>query len=79
MYVVGVEARKLHLRVNFLHLGGRTQTQVISLGTIPTAPAGSYVNLTQTTATQEEGTSAEKMSPPPDWPVDKPMGHFLNW
>ena len=27
---------------------------------------------------QEEGTSTEKM-PPPDWPMGKPVRHFLNW
>ena len=38
---------------------------------------GDYVNSTQARVTGEEGTSAEKM-PPSDWPVGKPVRHFLN-
>lgn len=32
---------------------------------------------TQAGVKQEGGTSVEKMSPS-DWPIDKPLGHFLN-
>lgn len=82
VYVVGVEARGLHLGVSFLLPSGswdsNSSHQPWQPATIPSVLASIYVILTQTTAILEEGTSAEKM-PPTDWPVDKPMGHFLNW
>jgi hypothetical protein len=36
------------------------------------------VNLTQSRVIKKEGTSIEKKTPPHNWSVGKPVGHFLN-
>ena len=43
----------------------------------PNMLASFYVNIMQAKVILEEGTSIEKMALP-DWPVCKPVVHFLN-